>query len=59
MCHFYYRIIMSKNEIDVDICVATDKDLNTWMDDFIDWVESRGEYFGGSIKLFDEKTFNK
>ena len=50
---------MSKNEIDVDICVATDKDLNTWMDDFIDWVESRGEYFGGSIKLFDEKTFNK
>ncbi len=53
---FHNAFSMSKIEIDVDICVETDKDLDTWLDEFIDWIESRGEIFGGSIKLFDEKT---
>jgi hypothetical protein len=43
---------MSRIEIEVNGCVDTDKDLDTWIDDFIDWIESRGEYFGGGIKLY-------
>ncbi|WP_261487096.1 hypothetical protein [Acididesulfobacillus acetoxydans] len=30
--------------------METDLSHDQWLDDFIDWLESRGEYFGGGTK---------
>ncbi|CAA7600304.1 Hypothetical protein DEACI_0956 [Acididesulfobacillus acetoxydans] len=36
--------------IEINGCVETDLSHDQWLDDFIDWLESRGEYFGGGTK---------
>lgn len=36
-----------ENEIEIDGCVLTTKSHDEWLSDFIDWLESRGERFGG------------
>lgn len=32
----------------IDGGVYTDKDYEAWTNDFLDWLESRGEEFGGA-----------
>lgn len=41
---------MTKKEIliKIDGCIETDLTHDKWLDQFILWLESRGEYFGGT-----------
>ncbi|KLU59682.1 DNA-binding transcriptional repressor PuuR [Peptococcaceae bacterium CEB3] len=42
--------------IEINGCVETDLGHDQWLDEFIDWLESRGEYFGGGTKdITDEQ----
>lgn len=36
--------------IEINGCVETTVSEDQWTDDFIEWLESRGEYFGGGTK---------
>lgn len=42
----------TKYQLVVEIIVNTNCTLDEWTDDFIAWVESRGEYFGGGINIY-------
>jgi hypothetical protein len=42
-----------QNEIVVDGVVTSSKIAEVWNDDFIDWLESRGECFGGGVNPYD------
>lgn len=39
-----------KNRIKIGGIVETDKSAEDWMNDFVDWIESRKEYFGGGAR---------
>jgi len=39
-------------EVEIHGCVTTSKTVEEFGDDFIAWLESRGESFGGSYKEF-------
>lgn len=39
-----------KNRVEIGGVVETDKSTEEWMNDFIDWIESRKEYFGGGAR---------
>ncbi|KLU62967.1 HTH-type transcriptional regulator SinR [Peptococcaceae bacterium CEB3] len=42
--------------IEINGCVETDLSHDQWLDKFIDWLESRGEYFNGGTKdITDEQ----
>lgn len=43
------------NEIKLSGMVNSNKNHEEWFDDFIEWTESRGEFFGGGVHLFKEK----
>ncbi len=45
-----------KNLLEIGGTVETDKSAEEWMNDFIDWIESRKEYFGGGIKGTEKKN---
>lgn len=36
-----------EKEIEINGCVITTKLYDEWLSDFIEWLESRGEVFGG------------
>ncbi|KLU59941.1 hypothetical protein CEB3_c40750 [Peptococcaceae bacterium CEB3] len=36
--------------IEINGCVETDLSHDQWLDEFIGWIESRGEYFGGEVE---------
>lgn len=42
------------HEVKIDGCVVSKLDSEKWLDDFIEWLESRGEYFGGGINTCPE-----
>lgn len=46
---------MSERAIKIDGCVQTNLTEDEWTDEFIEWLESRGECFGGGIQNADEK----
>lgn len=41
--------------IKIDGTIETNKNHEDWLNNFIDWLESRGEYFGGGTELYSEK----
>lgn len=41
--------------IKIDGTIETDKSHDAWLNNFIDWLESRGEYFGGGTELYSGK----
>lgn len=41
------RKIDLENEIEINGCVITEKSYDEWLNDFINWLESREESFGG------------
>lgn len=41
---------MTPLNVIVDGFVYTGKDYEAWTNDFIDWLESRGEQFGGMTR---------
>lgn len=41
---------MKQTVIDINGCVETKLSHDQWLDDFIDWLESRSESFGGGTK---------
>lgn len=42
-------------EISIEGIVETKLDMDTWLINFIDWLESRKECFGGIVKPFEDK----
>jgi hypothetical protein len=51
---------MSKDEnvIILNGAVQTNLSLEKWTNDFIEWIESRNECYGGGINLYDDKEDN-
>jgi len=47
---------MTSKEIEMKISgvVTTKKGHLEWMDEFIDWIESRGESFGGGVSEIED-----
>ena len=43
-------ILVKQTVIDINGCVETKLSHDQWLDDFIDWLESRSESFGGGTK---------
>lgn len=41
--------------IHIDGIIETNKSHEDLLNDFIDWLESRGEYFGGGTEEYSEK----
>lgn len=41
-------------EIQLDGCVTTCRSTDEWTDDFLKWLESRGETFGGGINEYSD-----
>jgi len=46
---------MTKREILIDGCIETDLTHDEWLDQFILWLESRNECFGGGTKDVSRK----
>ncbi|HZK55899.1 MAG TPA: hypothetical protein VFC84_17175 [Desulfosporosinus sp.] len=42
--------MQSRNIIEIDGCIETDLTHDEWLDQFILWLESRNECFGGGTK---------
>ena len=41
---------LGKNMVKIGGMVETAKSAEEWMNDFVDWIESRNEYFGGGVR---------
>jgi len=52
---------MTDKEIELKISgvVTTKKPHLEWLDDFIDWLESRGEFFGGGVSELKEEDIDE
>lgn len=49
-------MMKKKFQIEINGCVETDLNHDEWWDQFIDWIESRGEYFCGISKDASNKN---
>ena len=43
--------------IKINGCVETEKSHDEFLDEFITWLESRGEYFEGVTKEFKDEDY--
>jgi len=46
---------MAEKVLLIDGIVETDKSTDDWLDDFIEWIESRGEYFAGAGSTYEKE----
>jgi len=46
---------MAEKVLLIDGIVETDKSTDDWLDDFIEWIESRGEYFTGASSTYEKE----
>lgn len=42
-----------KTNLIIEGGISTNKTHEEWLDDFIDWLESRGEIFGGVTDIYE------
>jgi len=50
---------VTDKEIEISGVVTTKKGHLEWLDEFIDWLESRGEFFGGGTSELTEEDINE